>query len=47
VRNLSGLLSFKLGGSVESGVARSLVAIIEARGDQPPADLIRMSDAAA
>ena len=32
VRNLAGMLSFKVGGQVETGVAQSLVAIIRGRG---------------
>jgi len=43
VRNLSGLLSFKLGGLVAAGIAESLVAIIKGRGDQPPAELLKIS----
>lgn len=41
VRNLAGLIAFKLGAPVESGIANSLVAIIKGRGDQPPAALSR------
>jgi hypothetical protein len=44
VRNLSGLLSLKLGGEVESGIAESLVAIIRGRGDQPPAGLLEFAN---
>ena len=33
VRYLAGLLSLKLGGKVDAGIAQSLVAIIEGRGD--------------
>lgn len=43
VRNLAGLLSFKLGGAVDVGVAQSLVAIIKARGDKPPVQLDKVA----
>jgi hypothetical protein len=44
IRNLSGLLSLKIGGDVESTVADSLIAIINGRGDQPPAELMRFTN---
>ena len=43
VRNLAGLISYKLGGLVDVGVAQSIVAVIRGRGDKPPADLVRVS----
>jgi DNA sulfur modification protein DndB len=43
VRNLAGMLSFKVGGQVEAGVAQSLVAIIRGRGAKPPADLVAIA----
>jgi DNA sulfur modification protein DndB len=43
VRNLGGLLSFKLGGTVDVGTAQSLVSIIKARGDRAPADLVQVA----
>ena len=43
VRYLSGLLSLKLGGKVDTGVAQSLVAIIKGRGDKPPAELVQVA----
>jgi DNA sulfur modification protein DndB len=43
VRYLSGLLSLKLGGKVDAGVAQSLVAIFEGRGDRPPAELLQVA----
>ena len=43
VRNLAGLLALKLGAPVELSVAQSLVAIIEARGDRPPARLDKIA----
>lgn len=43
VRNLAGLLALQLGGQVDLGVAQSLVAIIKARGDRPPAKLDKIA----
>ena len=43
VRYLAGLLSLKLGGKVDAGVAQSLVAIIKGRGDRPPAELVQIA----
>ncbi len=43
VRYLAGLLSLKLGGKVDTGVAQSLVAIIKGRGDKPPAELVQVA----
>lgn len=43
VRYLSGLLSLKLGGEVDPGIAESLVAIIKGRGDRPAAQLVQVA----
>ena len=41
VRNLAGLISYKLGGAVDVGVAQSIVAVMKAKGDKVPTGLAR------
>jgi hypothetical protein len=43
IRNLAGLLGFKLGVHIDPGVAKSLVAAIKARGEEPPATLLAVA----
>jgi len=43
IRNLAGMIHFMIGGTVEARVARSLAAAIRARGEEPPANLLKMA----
>ena len=43
IRNLAGMLAFKIGAKVDVGVAKSLAAAIRARGGEPPATLLVMA----
>ena len=43
IRNLGGLIALKLGVRIDSGVAASLVAAVEARGEVPDARLVQMA----